>query len=52
MAFGSKKEITKPSFKERPRTKDLYKATMDSFAAMGDIEMSMVYTAYSKEVTY
>lgn len=29
-----------------------YEATMDSFAAMGDIEMSMVYTAYSKEVTY
>lgn len=34
------------------RTKDLYEATMDSFAAMGDMEMSMVYTAYSKEVTY
>ena len=34
------------------RTKDLYEATMGSFAAMGDIEMSMVYTAYSKEVTY
>lgn len=34
------------------RTKDLYEATMDSFAAMGDIEMSRVYTAYSKEITY
>lgn len=32
------------------RTKDLYEATMDAFAAMGDTEMSMVYTAYSKEV--
>lgn len=33
------------------RTKALYEATMDSFAAMGDTEMTAVYTAYSKEVT-
>lgn len=33
------------------RTRGLYKATMDSFAAMGDMEMTAVYNAYSKEVT-
>lgn len=33
------------------RTKALYEATMDSFAAMGDMEMTAVYNAYSKEVT-
>lgn len=33
------------------RTKALYEATMDSFAAMGDTEMTAVYNAYSKEVT-
>jgi hypothetical protein len=33
------------------RTKALYEATMDSFATMGDIEMTAVYNAYSKEVT-
>lgn len=33
------------------RTKALYEATMDSFAAMRDAEMTAVYTAYSKEVT-
>lgn len=32
------------------RTKALYEATMDSFAAMGDTEMTAVYNAYSKEV--
>lgn len=33
------------------RTRGLYKSTMDSFAAMGDMEMTAVYNAYSKEVT-
>lgn len=32
------------------RTRDLYKTTMDSFEASGDIEMTAVYAAYSKEV--
>ena len=32
------------------RTKALYEATMDSFVAMGDAEMTAVYNAYSKEV--
>lgn len=33
------------------RTKALYEATMDSFAAMGDMEMTAVYNAYSKSGT-
>lgn len=33
------------------RTKALYEATMDSFVAMGDTEMTAVYNAYLKEVT-
>ena len=65
MAFGSKKQavIAKPSFKERltvaksmfkkayegTRTKAMYMATMDS--VKDDVELSAVYTAYSKEVT-
>ena len=32
------------------KTRGLYKATMDSFKASGDAEMTAVYTAYSKEV--
>ena len=32
------------------RTRCLYKATMDSFVASGDAEMTAVYTAYKKEV--
>lgn len=34
------------------KTKSLYKATMDSFEASGDTEMTAVYAAYSKEVIY
>lgn len=34
------------------RTRDLYKTTMDSFEASGDIEMTAVYAAYSKEVIF
>lgn len=32
------------------KTRGLYKATMDSFEASGDTEMTAVYAAYSKEV--
>lgn len=32
------------------KTRGLYKITMDSFEASGDIEMTAVYAAYSKEV--
>ena len=32
------------------KTRGLYKATMDSFEASGDAEMTAVYAAYSKEV--
>ena len=32
------------------KTRGLYKATMDSFKASGDAEMTAVYAAYSKEV--
>lgn len=32
------------------KTRSLYKATMDSFEASGDAEMTAVYAAYSKEV--
>lgn len=32
------------------KTRGLYKATMDSFEASGDTEMTAVYVAYSKEV--
>ena len=32
------------------KTRALYKATMDSFKASGDAEMTAVYAAYSKEV--
>lgn len=32
------------------KTRGLYMATMDSFKASGDAEMTAVYTAYSKEV--
>lgn len=32
------------------KTRELYKATMDSFEASGDTEMTAVYAAYSKEV--
>lgn len=31
-------------------TRELFKATMDSALASGDIELSAVYTAYSKEL--
>ena len=34
------------------KTRSLYKATMDSFEASGDTEMTAVYAAYSKEVIY
>lgn len=34
------------------KTRDLYKTTMDSFEASGDIEMTAVYAAYSKEVIF
>ena len=34
------------------KTRGLYKATMDSFEASGDTEMTAVYAAYSKEVIY
>ena len=34
------------------KTRGLYKATMDSFAASGDAEMTAVYAAYSKEVIF
>ena len=33
-------------------TKNLYKATMNSYLKSGDSEMTAVYTAYSKEVIY
>ncbi len=32
------------------KTRGLYKTTMDSCEASGDIEMTAVYAAYSKEV--
>ena len=34
------------------KTRSLYKATMDSFEASGDTEMTAVYAAYSKEIIY
>ena len=34
------------------KTRNLYKATMDSFEASGDTEMTAVYAAYSKEIIY
>lgn len=34
------------------KTRGLYKTTMDSFEASGDIEMTAVYAAYSKEIIY
>ena len=34
------------------KTRNLYKATMNSFEASGDTEMTAVYAAYSKEVIY
>lgn len=34
------------------RTRELYKATMDSFEKSGDAEMTAVYIAYSKEIIY
>lgn len=34
------------------RTRDLYKATMDSFEESDDTEMTAVYAAYSKEIIY
>lgn len=38
-------------FKNSGKTSQVIEATMDSFAAMGDMEMTAVYNAYSKEVT-
>ena len=35
---------------EKEKTIGIYKATMDSFEASGDAEMTAVYAAYSKEV--
>lgn len=34
------------------KTRGLYETTMDSFEASGDIEMTAVYAAYSKEVIF